>query len=48
MTYLDVLRNVIAAISKGMKMLGMLSLLGTSFIAIFSIFSLNQYVGSIY
>ena len=48
MTYLDVLKNVIAAINQGMKMLGMLSLLGTSFIAIFSIFSLNQYVGSIY
>ena len=48
MSYMDVLKNVIAAIVTNMKMLGMLSLLGTSFIAIFSIFSINYYASSLY
>lgn len=45
---MDVLKNVIAAITTNMKMLGMLSMLGTAFVAIFSIFGMNYYVESLY
>ena len=45
---LDVLKNIIAAITINMKMLGMLSFLGGSFVAIFSIFSINSYSVSLY
>lgn len=48
MSQMDVLKNVIAAITTNMKMLGMLSMLGTAFVAIFSIFSLHYYVNSLY
>ena len=48
MQHMDVLKSMIASITTKIKILGMLSLLGTSFIAIFSIFSINFYVGSLY
>ena len=48
MEQMDVLKNVIAAITTNMKMLGMLSMLGAAFVAIFSIFGMNYYVSSLY
>ena len=44
MSQMDVLKNVIAAITNNIPMLGMLSLLGSAFVAIFSIFGMNYYV----
>lgn len=48
MSRMDVLKNMIASITTKIKILGMLSLLGTAFIGIFSIFSINYYVQSLY
>lgn len=48
MSSMDVLKNMIASITTKIKILGMLSLLGTAFIVIFSIFSINFYVESLY
>jgi hypothetical protein len=48
MEQMDVLRSVIDAIVASTRMLGMLSLLGTSFIGIFSIFAINHYASSLY
>ena len=48
MQHMDVLKSMIASVTTKIKILGMLSLLGTSFIAIFSIFSINYYVQGLY
>ena len=48
MSSMDVLKNMIASITTKIKILGMLSLLGAAFIGIFSIFSINVYVDSLY
>lgn len=48
MSSMDVLKNMIASITTKINILGMLSLLGTAFIGIFSIFSINFYVSSLY
>lgn len=48
MSRMDVLKNMVASITTKLKILGMLSLLGTAFICIFSIFSIDYYVDSLY
>lgn len=48
MQHMDVLKNMIKSITTKMNILGMLSLLGASFIAIFSIFAINSYVDTLY
>lgn len=55
MQKMDVLKNILMAITTNLKMLGMLSLLGNyfliqgiSFISIFSIFSIHYYASSLY
>jgi len=48
MQKMDVLKNILMAITTNLKMLGMLSLLGISFISIFSIFSIHYYASSLY
>jgi len=52
---MDVLKNILMAITTNLKMLGMLSLLGIlffilgiAFISIFSIFSIHYYADSLY
>lgn len=48
MKKMSVLKNMVDSITSKIDILLMLSLLGTSFIAIFSIFSLTFYVKSLY
>ena len=48
MQHMDVLKSMVASVTTQIKTLRMLSLLGTSFIAIFSIFSINYYVEGLY
>jgi hypothetical protein len=48
MAHLEVLNNILQALKSSMRMLGMLSFFGASFIAFFSVFSLYYYVESIY
>lgn len=48
MAHMDVLKSIFKAIMANLKMLYLLSFLGTSFIAIFSIFSMSNYIKSLY
>jgi inositol 1,4,5-triphosphate receptor type 1/inositol 1,4,5-triphosphate receptor type 3 len=48
MARMDALKNMVASITTKIKILIMLSLLGGTFIGIFSIFSINYYVPSLY
>ena len=43
MARLDVLRNIITALKVSLKMLGILSVFGVSFITFFSVFSMSYY-----
>ena len=47
-TQINLLTNVFQAVTINIKLLGLVSLLGLSFIVIFSIFSFNSYVESVY
>lgn len=44
MARLDVLRNIVQAIKTSVRMLGILSFFGVSFVAFFSVFSMGNYV----
>lgn len=48
MARLDVLKNIIQAIKTSVRMLGILSFFGVSFVAFFSVFSMGNYVETIY
>lgn len=48
MAQIDLLSNVFQAVTLNVKLLATVSLLGVSFVGIFSVFSLNSYVSSIY
>ena len=48
MARLDVLNNIIRALKASVRMLGILSFFGVSFIAFFSVFSISNYADTIY
>jgi inositol 1,4,5-triphosphate receptor type 1/inositol 1,4,5-triphosphate receptor type 3 len=48
MARLDVLKNIVSALKVSVKMLGILSFFGVSFITLFSVFSISYYAESIY
>lgn len=48
MARLDVLNNIIRALKASVRMLGILSFFGVSFITFFSVFSMTSYVDTIY